>query len=63
MEARKEGEQIETGGVATFIASEDTADFHLTSMEKVGKERDPYIQGNRAEENIGRDPPRLKLRR
>jgi hypothetical protein len=49
--------------VATFIAREDTADFHLPSMEKVGKERDPHIQGNIAEENIERDPPRLKLRR
>jgi hypothetical protein len=49
--------------VATFIAGEDTADFHLPSKEKVGKERDPHIQGNRAEENIGRDPPQLKLLR
>jgi hypothetical protein len=49
--------------LATFIASEDTANFHLPPMEKVRKERDPHIQGNRAEENIGRDPPPLKLRR
>jgi hypothetical protein len=46
--------------VAPFIAGEGTANFHLPSMEKFGKERDPHIQENRAEENIGRDPPRPK---
>jgi hypothetical protein len=30
---------------ATFIAGEDNADFHLPSMEKVGKERDPQSRG------------------
>jgi hypothetical protein len=49
--------------VATIIAGEDTADFYLPSMEKVGKERDPHIQGNKAEKNIERDPSQLKLQR
>jgi hypothetical protein len=31
------------------------------SMRKFGKERDSHIQEKRAEENIGRDPPRLKF--
>jgi hypothetical protein len=48
LEARKKREEIETGVVATFIAGEDTADFHLPSIEKVGKKRDTHIQGNRA---------------
>jgi hypothetical protein len=59
---RKEREQIEREiGVAPFIAGEDTGDLHLPSMKKFGKERDSHIQGNRAEENIGRDPPCLKF--
>jgi hypothetical protein len=31
--------------VATFIAGEDTADFQLPSIKKVGKERDPQSRG------------------
>jgi hypothetical protein len=47
---RKEGEQIEREiSVAPFIAGEGTTDFHLSSMEKFGKERDSHVQGNRAE--------------
>jgi hypothetical protein len=47
---RKEGEQIEREViVAPFIAGEGTADFHLSSMEKFGKERDSHIQENTAE--------------
>jgi hypothetical protein len=47
--------------LATFIASEDTADFHLPSMEKVGKERDPHIQENRAEEKYRKGPTFAKI--
>jgi hypothetical protein len=62
LQAQKERERIERDiNVAPFMAGEGTADFHLSINEEIWEGKRFTHSRKESEENIGRNPPRLKF--